>query len=496
MKMTKQIRYVLLVVGAAALLALSGCLFISAVPTGFIEGHVTDFGAGEPVVGATVTAWPESGEPIYLVRSQHFSPVDTTDSLGHYRLTVPEGIYTVQVEREGSATSIVHGVHVMSTARLDVIQMPVFNPNWSLEPPVVTLTGVAAGDSFVGPIDFRVDVTGDNDINIIYVALGKTPGSGWLTAPRLVYSGAYTTGDDTIDPAGFGVEGWTTFEVVVYDLNNNRTHIIRRIHIEPAVGPATLAPPTDLTVLAVTLGDKVEFFGGPIIVPTGAGDIEIHTAPAGGNLYVELDWIISPDDTLITGYRIYRMLAGEAGFTPIGHVSPGTDEFRDSSPGLRAGVEVTYRVLAFSGDTESTTIEAATTPLDRWDVRLLTPTDGATGVALHPTFTWEPTQVVGTHQRYVWVLWDLAHGAGRFLWAELNNVTTHTFTGVPGTRYERLQPHRMYQWYIGEAFAYDDFYNPTAISIAVNAIRWLTRNPHLTLSEADLFTFTTGDWPY
>lgn len=495
MKMTKLTRYALLAVCAAAMLALTGCLFISAIPTGVIEGHVTDFGAGEPVIGSTVTAWPESGEPIYLVRSQHFSPVDITDSLGHYRLTVPEGIYTVQVEREGHATSIVHGVHVGSTVRIDVIQKPVFHPAWSLEPPEVTLTGVDDGDSFAAPIDFRVDVTGDNSINLIYVALGKTPGSGWLTAPRLVYSSVYTTGDDTIDPTVFGVEGWTTFEVVVYDQNNNRTHIIRRIHIEPAVGPETIAPPVDLAVLAVTLGDKVEFFGGPIIVPTGAGDIEIHTAPAGGNLYVQLDWTLSPDDALISGYRIYRKLDGEAVFTRIGSVAPGTTRFRDSSPGLQAGLEVTYRVLAFSGATESSPIEAATTPLDRWDVRLLTPADGADGVALHPTFSWEPSQIVAPYKRYIWVLWDLAHGTGRLIFTELLNETTYQFTGMPG-RYERLQPHRIYQWYIGEAFAYDDFYNPTAISIAVNDIRWITGNPHLTLREADLFTFTTGDWPY
>lgn len=496
MKITRQMRYILLAVCSATMLALSGCLFITAGPTGFIEGHVTDFGAGEPVIGSTVTAWPESGEPMYMVRSQHFSPVDITDSLGHYQLTLPEGTYTVQVERDGHATSIVHGVRVGSTTRLDVIQNPVFNPAWSLQPPVVAITGVADGDSFVGPIAFRVDVTGDNDISAIYVALGKTPGSGWLTAPRLFYGDVFTTGDDTINPADYGVEGWTTFEVVVYDQNSNRTHIIRRVYIEPAVGPATIAPPASLAVLAVTLGDKVEFFGRPIVVPSGAGDFEIHTAPAGGNMYVELDWTLSPDDGIISGYHIYRMLAGEADFTRTGSVNPGTTEFRDSSPGLQAGLEVTYQVLAFSGDTESTTIEAATTPLDRWDVRLLTPADGATGVALHPTFSWEPTRVVGADQRYVWVLWDLAHGAGFLLSEELLNQTTHTFTGTPGTVYDRLQPHRMYQWYIGEAFAYDDFYNPTAISIAVNDITWLTGNPHIPLSEAELFTFTTGDWPY
>ena len=38
MKMTKLTRYALLAVCAAAMLALTGCLFISAIPTGVISG--------------------------------------------------------------------------------------------------------------------------------------------------------------------------------------------------------------------------------------------------------------------------------------------------------------------------------------------------------------------------------------------------------------------------------------------------------------------------
>ncbi|HIQ00207.1 TPA: hypothetical protein EYH33_06685 [Candidatus Bipolaricaulota bacterium] len=505
-------RLVVSLAGMAAL-ALAGCMFIPAAPTGSIEGFVVDHGSGEPVVGAVVLAYPEGGDvPLYTVGSAYYGPVATTDASGHYKLTVPEGIYTVRAEKDGQAVSIIQGVVVGSTAKLDIIQKPVFNPGWPLEPPEVEVTiegnPVEPGDrieldaaALADGLDFRVDASGPNDINLIYAALGKTPGAGWLTAPREVFGSTYTSGDATLDPANYGVEGWTTFEVVVYDMNENRVHLIFHVYIPEAAGPPSIGAPTGLTALAVTLGKKVSFYGEPLTVPSGAGELEIHAAPEGGNLYVELTWDASPDDASITGYRIYRKLAGEADFELIGTVAAAGDPtasytFRDSSSRLAVGVEATYQVRAYQGSTESAAVEASTTPLDVWDVRLLEPADGATGVSLTPTFRWQPTKVVGNDQYYVWVLWDLALGAGYYLATDFLNETQFDYTdlGIVADPYEYLQPHRVYQWYIGEAVAYDDFANPTAISIAVNDVSWLTGNPHMPLPATDLFTFTTGDW--
>jgi len=405
---------------------------------------------------------------------------------------------------------VAHGIVVGSTAKLDIILKPVFNPDWPLEPPEVTLTGVEEGGTYSGPISFRVDAQGPNDIDLIYVALGKTPGSGWLTGTRQVYSSTYTTGDVTIDPAEFGVEGETTFEVVVYDLNGNRTHLVHNIQVDVASGPGTLDPPATMDILAVTLGKKVEFYEAGFTVPSGAGDLQIQAAPAGGNLYIELTWDASPDDAVvggagITGYRIYRKLAGEGDYTLIATVAqfdavydPDTGvflyyQFRDSSPALEEGVEASYQVRAYMGATESAAVEDATTPLGVWDVELLEPADGATDVSLTPTFRWQPTQRVGGDQYYLWVLWDLALGAGYYLKAEKLNETEHVFTGLPGTPYERLQPHRVYQWYIGLAVAYDDFADPKAVSVATNDW-WTADYPYWDMPATDLFTFTTGDW--
>ncbi len=535
MKRMKWLLFGILGLGA---LSLTGCFFISARPTGVVEGYVVDAGAGSPVVGALVTAYPLNGKdgPIYWVGSSYFSPTAITDESGHYKLVLPEGKYVVTVTKEGLATTRIEGMVVASTYKLDIIQKPVFNPNWPLEPPEVTVTiegkAVAPGDEIIldaaalaDGLNYRVNAQGPNDIKYIYVALGKTPGASYTTGTRELFESTYTTGDASLNPADYGVEGWTTFEVVVYDVNENRTHLICKVYVPEVTGPGTLNPPPGLDILAVTLGKKVAFYSEPIVVPSGGGDLTVHAAPEGGNLYVELTWEASPDDqvvggTGITGYRIYRKLAGESDYTLIGTVASGDgvwDEstspptflyylFRDASPALQAGVEVSYQVRAYKGSTESAPVEATTTPLDIWDVRLLEPADNATDVSLTPTFRWEPTKVVGKDQLYRVRIYDTVQGWYSGLSSgdpeNLRNKTECTWGEIyvysyaygawiskEGTPWERLQPHRSYEWLVDFAVAYDDYDNPTAISIAVNDG---ATGEYLSVPATDFFQFTTG----
>lgn len=496
--MLKRVLFVGLVLSA---LALSGCLFVRAPSTGVIEGYVTNHLSGEPVAEATVKAWPmDEAAPRYGVISDYYGPMTTTDADGYYRLVVPEGMYVVEVRKEGHATSRVEGVKVASTARVDIVQKPVFNPGWSLEPPKVTVEGVTEGMTISGPITVRIEATGDNDIQLIYAALGKMPGASWLTAPREVSSGTYSTGSFTLDPAKYGVSGETTFEVVVYDQNDNRTHVICRVCVEPAATPATVAPPTFVAgtplARAVTLSKQVAFMS---LSPEA---VEPQAAPPGANIYTELRWAKSTDDPGITGYRIYRKLAGEPEFKllyTVAATGSSTYTYRDAKPDLQVGVMVTYRVTAYKGEAESSYIEASTTPLPPWDVRLLEPAPGATGVSLTPTFRWAPTQVVGSVQRYRLWLWDATHGWG---WALISpyliNVTECPWSGLyvyPGystgtTPWERLQPHRAYEWYLDYAVAFDAYPTWTAASVAINDG---VTSIFPTVLPAETSLFTTGE---
>ncbi len=500
---------------------LAGCMFITGPPIGTIEGVVTDAGAGAPVEGAWVIAYPAGGSPPqYSVDTDFFRPAALTDAEGRYRLVVPKGEYVVEATKDGYAGSRVAGVVAGSTATVDLIQKPAFNKEWSVTPPDVALwveDPHAAPRGYSGPIDFRVDVAGDNDIQYIYAALGKTPGAGWTTGTRLIYMHTYTTGDATIDPAAFGVEGWTTLEVVAYDQNDNRTHRLVPVYIEPQAG-RPLDPPADLRALAVTISKQLPFYDYEESLPvtTGAGEVDLRAAPAGANLYVELEWGASPDDAEvggggITGYRIYRRLEGEGDYSLVGTLAQGGgvfDEgvlqhylFRDSSPELGEGVTAEYRVRAYVGDKESAAVEASTTPLGSWDVRLISPGEGAVGVSTTPTFSWEPTRLVGSDRVYTVVLWDLAQGHWVYTSDFLVNVTACAWDDMlidPGiskeeSPWERLQPHRVYEWYVDSAVAYDNYADPTAVSVAANHIYMYMRHPYVSLPATDKFSFTTGE---
>ena len=81
---------VVLSLGAAFL---SGCLFVSAPPTGEVEGYVVDHLSGEPVAGARVTAFPAGGGlPMYWAGSGYFGPFGTTNASGYYKLVLPKGL--------------------------------------------------------------------------------------------------------------------------------------------------------------------------------------------------------------------------------------------------------------------------------------------------------------------------------------------------------------------------------------------------------------------
>lgn len=478
-------------------LSLTGCwFFITPVERGVVEGYVTDSGAGGPVVGTKVTACPVGYDcGLYWAQSPgYFEPVVYTDETGYYRLILPAGKYYIVLEKEGYAGSKVETVIVEpgESVRLNIIQKKVFNPGWSTKPPQVTLTGVNEGDVITGPVAFEVEATSANDIYLIYAAFGKTPGASYLTSPRFVAVDTPETGTITLDPAAFGVAGETTFEVVVYDYNENRTHIIRRVFVTPTGAPGTFGPPANLDVLAVTLSRNIAFYS----------ENEAKAAPLGGNLYVELEWDLSPDDADLTGYRIYRKFADEDEWELIYTVGPGTGFYRDSSPELAVGREVSYKVVGYV-DTGSGVIETAptnvatTTPLPPWDVRLLYPADGETNVSLMPVFKWEAINPPGKAQYYEPELWDTMTGNGSVVYAEIWNETEWDFA-EPGWFWENLQPHRRYQWTIYTAIAFDVEYEDgdtlADMMEKATAVSYVDLSDPLTQEPMQMNTFTTGDW--
>ena len=457
----------------------AGCgLFVPAPPS-TISGTVVNANGGEPVVGSRVE-----------IRGQEtgFSTVVFTDGRGQFTARVEPDRYTLDVTKNGYGDSRVINVNAHQPADIRIVQRELFNPDWPTQAPEVDLQGVSDGDAFQGPIPYRIDADGPNPITSIYAALDKMPGSSFMTAPRAFFSETPTTGDQEIDPRLFSSHGPTTFHVVVYDVNGNRTHLIRHINVIPPQGELTA--PKAPHAIAVTLGQQIEFFG-----------LKGQAAPIDGNVYVTVNWDPS-DASGLTGYRVYRSFDG-SDFEPIGKVHAGRTQYRDVSGRLQIGQEVHYRVTALRGGEESAPTDAVSTrPLETFSVQLISPVDEATNVSRQPTFQWRATQRVALYHIYGVIVYD-TFGSNRWATPEppefVINQTEYRWNRGnqhDGTPWERLQPQRHYQWEVPYAVAVDDLQNATAVSIAAN--RFGTEHDAIPIQELGLpapqnWGFTTGE---
>ncbi|WP_456444400.1 carboxypeptidase regulatory-like domain-containing protein [Oceanithermus sp.] len=457
---------------------------------GTIVGYVVNANAGEAVAGSTVS--------VYKAGTGHLLGTTTTGSDGSFTFDASTGAVDLRFEKDGYAGSQVLNLWLEGegVTRVHVIQRKAFNPAWPTAPPEVELGKVEDGnvyDAMAGFIayDVRVAPAAPLATDLIYAALGKTPGSSFITGLRDVYFSIDETGDRFMDPLLYAAAGPTTFEVVVYDANGNRTHLYRHVEISvPFINGVDLVAPELRSVLAVTLNKQIGFFS---VSPLGA--------PEGGNLYVSLAWLPKQDfshapNDAPYGYHVYRSFDGE-NFEHVGTVSGLNTSFLDASPELAPGRTAHYRVTAFVGDLESEPSNAlATTPLDAFDVLLTAPADGAGDVSVTPTFGWAPTQTVSGYHYYAGAVWDTLTGESAWFASRsapiLVNRTDWTWNedgAYSNTPLETLQRGRSYEWHLIEAYALDDPVHPTAVSIAADGLGlWFPFG----VASTDHFTFTTA----
>ncbi len=470
---------------------LGGCSFLNGpTPSARIEGYVLRGNASEPVAQTQITARSSKGTLTTV----------STNSAGRFQMNVYPDTYALTLKKSDYAGSQVIGLPVTDRTEIKIIQQPAFNLAWSVTPPKIELKGVEDGNEFSGPIAYNATVSGDNDPNVIYAALGKTPGSGFLTAPRQAFFSTPTTGDQKLNPALFGARGFTTFEVVTYDKNNNRTHLIKSIRV---VSSNALPAPLNVKAVAVTLGKKVDYLGKAIQIVRPAGaPIEIQSAPTNSNIFVQVSWapLLKPG---LTGYRVYRSF-DKYNFTEAGTVSAAQVTYMDVSPHLTPNRTVYYRVVALAGLEEgglSPIVETA--PLAPFDVKLSEPRDEAIDVSRAPHFQWKPTVKVGTVQAYGVVLFDTVQGD--YSWwltpdppefaTDRTDYTWNEDEKFTGTPWETLQPHRLYEWQVAYAVALDRLEDSRAISIAIDKYTSKSKWPSFPTGTkaTDNFSFTTGD---
>ncbi|MER3490745.1 MAG: hypothetical protein C4328_12890, partial [Meiothermus sp.] len=493
-----------------------------------LSGLLVDNNAGAPVAGSLVTV---DGSPATAV----------TDAGGAFTLYLPAGTYNLNFSKPGYAASRIEGLRLQTDlGPISVIQKQATNPALALTPPTLQVTtgaggcgGIAAGTDFAtvtaasGCVPFRIIATAQgsgNMMRLIYAGLGKTPGSGFLTNPRFSWS-ADVNGPDTrnrtLSGANVaGISGATTFEVVAYDVNDNRVHRIYYLNFSQSSGTPAVTPVSDFKVLSVTLAQAIGFYGPPkpvsLQVP-GTSGISLQGAPSSDStLWVELSWTYS--GTNPDRFEVLRSSDGNT-FSKIATLGGAARTFRDASPSLAVGQRVYYRVDAVGSDTAAGPV-LATTPLDRFSVSLLTPAKGQTGVSVKPTLSWSVSQKVGDRRLFAPFILDYPQQGEYFIWSPGLLPTPRLFSdtdlNVSGNTYRvaynadgsaylaRLEAHHAYSFDLSAAAVGLDPSNPGRVeSISIAQDLWKIFHPSLAacnfggpVCTGQWNEFVTGDGSY
>ena len=506
---------------------------VEVIATGTVTGYVVNRKAGTAVEGSTVT-----------VVGAEFSA--TTNENGFYSLEAPVGFVTLTFTKEDYAESRVEGLRVQEDQETEysTIQPEIFDPFLPVEAPSLSL-GVENGATLTGSEEddtAAVVLTGEvaapeiNGFTFATVSLGQAGGnSGYLNAsvpqePLFAFNG-----EAEVDLSVSGFEGDITLHAVAYDLNNNRTEVIRYVTVDSSTGAGVnLATISDLFAQAVTFGDvgvfgslSVGVNGRTLLHAVQRGDVAalreqaelLEEAESGLEPQQQrfLDEVVTWVDLFFTydvtsadvpaAFELYRRLEGEADFRLLSRVSatqadldpedPASIDFvlRDATPALQAGLSATYRVEVVSGETRTESNEASTTPLPPFFVDAVSPGNEEMDVSVSPTYemTFENRSDVVF---YGAVVLDRVHASDSFVeWVYVADPETSGAASVSiehnvdGTAtLENLQPFHAYDWQPLALTARGDF---TAISVAADFFDIF--GVGFGVTDGPINTFVTGD---
>ena len=510
---------------------------------GTISGYVSLRKAGQPVEGTLVS-----------VVGNNIST--ETDGDGFYSLLAPKGTHTLEFRQEGYATSRVEGLRVEAGEEsfYDTIQLEIFDPYLPTDPPELSVS-VENGDSFTGSGEedtFTFSISGElsapevNGFTFTSAALGQSRGSsGYLNQFVPGVSVDFDGSETEVTLSAEGFEGDTTLNVVTYDLNQNRTEVIR--YVEVNSGISNLAAIGDFSAQAITFNDvgvfgtqsvgdaAFDFTTAEFMAAVRADDMaalstmaQSFSSNASGDLgtqdfldeyLVWVDLFFSYDFTtgadLPTAFQVYRQLESEDDFRLIGQVSPAqadldsedatntTFGYRDATPALQPGLSATYRVVAVRGENSVQSDTFSVTPLEPFFVDADSPENGSTGIPVLPNY--ELTFRERSDLVYFGVLvLDRVHADDNFQeWlaaflvdnSGINSASVpHNFNGAAVT--ETLQPFHTYDWQpiaitTNGELTDEGVVDETAISVAADFYDFF--GVGFGVEDGPVNTFTTGD---
>ncbi|WP_019008227.1 carboxypeptidase-like regulatory domain-containing protein [Deinococcus aquatilis] len=386
-----------------------------AAGTGSVQGTVVDQNIGAPVAGSTITVM-QGGVDLGTF---------TTGADGSFVLpSLAAGSYDIKARKDGMAGSDIYGLVVNAGAAtpLTLVQRPAFETSANPTPAKLILTrengSPLAGATFTNTVDFRIKTAPDSDhvppIRIMYAQIGRTPGSGgitasntannWNFAPPSGLVGQVDSGAVTVPNASFpnfvaglgsaaGENLYLNVLVVDYNYNYSRYVVPIKLINTAATAGNTVEAPTRAAATAYTLRQEGSWTTPYSVDPEG------NAAPNGSGVFVEVRWCYTNVTAAAKpfAFDIERSSDGTT-FTKIGTVGgasvatcSATNQqarpynYRDTSSELAAGKTFTYRVLARGANSVASNT-TQTTPLAQFTPTFIAPADESTGVSIDPTF--------------------------------------------------------------------------------------------------------------
>lgn len=372
---------------------------------------VVDQNIGAPVADSTVSVY-QGDKLLGSVK---------TDASGQLNLSgLDAGVYDLKARKAGMAGSDLYGVTVgTQTPSVQMVQRPAFDTSATTNPATLVVTRADGsplpGATFTGQLDFRIKTAADSDhvgpIRIVYAQLGRTPGSGGITASPTAANWNYSPKQDALGvvdtgavsttgnfTAGFGsAAGEQVYlEIMAVDYNYNYVrHVIpvKLINTDTAAQNTVVAP-TAAAATAFTLKQE-----GSWTTPYGA-ETGTDAAPNGSGVFVEVRWCYTNTTATAKPFAFDIERSGDSGatYSKIGTVGGGANTscsatnqasrpfaFRDTSAELTAGKTFTYRVVARGNNTAASNT-TQTTPLAQFTPTFIAPADETTNVSVNPTF--------------------------------------------------------------------------------------------------------------
>lgn len=454
--------------GLLGTLALGSCGTTSTPTTQYdVTGTVSQGRAQSAVSGVSVGTGAVSG---------------TTDADGTFSVKMTADQKDLLFSKSGFASTLIQNLDATQAQNLDVILRPAFDPSLPATPPTVTVDlidgATVGGDDLTVKLNVTVAAPDRNAMFSGIASIGNAAGtSGYLNAGRVrrTFGNPRTTEQSvTFSKADFAAfKGKVDIHFVVYDVNGNRTDVIRHVNVESEANASAISAPKNVEPFAVTFADDATF-GAMSTSPeavnalragklpraealkaaTSVNTLLPQAAPAGHSLWVDVDF--NADGAAPRAFELWRSLDGTA-FTRVLTASPasvlldedtGLYRMRDTGAALKAGQKVYYRVRAVSDAGTADSDVQDVTPLGAFSVALTSPVQGTTGVDRAPVFRWTTTGAAAQSRYYVVVQDRTQADSLTLAWlsAQLKDQTQAIYNADGRAALARLQPYHAYDW--------------------------------------------------